>query len=126
MIWLQTGFAMVILSASVKGVPRDLTDAARIDGCNEIRVFFNVIIPYVSGTILTVTTTILFLVLKIFDIVWVMTSGSFNTGIVASRMYEEAFVFRNFGRGSALAVFLFIIVIPVMIQNVRRMREQRR
>ena len=126
MIWLQTGFAMVILSAAVKGVPRDLLDAARIDGCNEIRVFFNVIIPYVSGTILTVTTTILFLVLKIFDIVWVMTSGDFDTGIVASRMYEEAFVFRNYGRGSALAVFLFLVVIPVMIRNIRNMREQRR
>ncbi len=126
MIWLQTGFAMVILSAAVKGVPKDLKDAARIDGCNEIRVFFNVIIPYVKGTILTVTTTILFLVLKIFDIVWVMTSGDFDTGIVASRMYEEAFVFRNFGRGSALAVFLFLVVIPVMIRNVRNMRELRR
>jgi alpha-glucoside transport system permease protein len=126
MIWLQTGFAMVILSASVKGVPRDLKDAARIDGCNELRVFFHVIIPYVSGTILTVTTTILFLVLKIFDIVWVMTSGDFDTGIVASRMYEEAFIFRNYGRGSALAVFLFIVVVPVMIRNIRRMREQRR
>lgn len=125
MIWLQTGFAMVILSASVKGVPRDLKDAARIDGCNEIRVFFNVIIPYVSGTILTVTTTILFLVLKIFDIVWVMTSGDFDTGIVASRMYEEAFVFRNYGRGSALAVFLLLVVIPVMIRNVSKMRQQR-
>jgi alpha-glucoside transport system permease protein len=126
MIWLQTGFAMVILSAAVKGVPKDLLDAARIDGCNEVRTFFSVIVPYVSGTILTVTTTILFLVLKIFDIVWVMTSGDFDTGIVASRMYEEAFVFRNFGRGSALAVFLFIIVIPVMIRNIRNMREQRR
>ena len=126
MIWLQTGFAMVILSAAVKGVPKDLLDAARIDGCGEIRVFFNVTVPYVSGTILTVTTTILFLVLKIFDIVWVMTSGDFDTGIVASRMYEEAFVFRNYGRGSALAVFLFIVVIPVMIRNIRNMREQRR
>ncbi|MFW5685498.1 MAG: carbohydrate ABC transporter permease [Spirochaetota bacterium] len=126
MIWLQTGFAMVILSAAVKGVPRDLLDAARIDGCNEIRVFFNVIIPYVSGTILTVTTTILFLVLKIFDIVWVMTSGDFDTGIVASRMYEEAFVFRNYGRGSALAVLLFLVVIPLMIRNIKNMREKRR
>lgn len=125
MIWLQTGFAMVILSAAVKGVPKDLLDAARIDGCGEIRVFFNVIIPYVQGTILTVLTTILFLVLKIFDIVWVMTSGDFGTHIVASRMYEETFIFRNFGRGSALAVFLFIIVIPFMVRNVRQMRENR-
>ncbi|MFP3958627.1 MAG: carbohydrate ABC transporter permease [Spirochaetaceae bacterium] len=126
MVWLQTGFAMVILSASVKGVPKDLLEAARIDGAGEIRVFFNVTVPYISGTILTVWTTILFLVLKIFDIVYVMTSGRFETGIVASRFYEEAFVFRNFGRGAALAVFLFIVVIPFMIQNVRSMQERRR
>jgi len=125
MVWLQTGFAMVILSAAVKGVPKDLLDAARIDGCGEIRVFFSVIIPYVQGTILTVLTTILFLVLKIFDIVWVMTSGDFGTHIVASRMYEETFIFRNFGRGAALAVFLFIIIVPFMIRNVRQMRENR-
>jgi alpha-glucoside transport system permease protein len=126
MIWLQTGFAMVILSASVKSVPKDLLDAARIDGAGEIRAFFNVIIPYISGAILTVTTTILFLVLKIFDIVYVMTSGQFDTGIVASRMYQEAFVYRNFGRGSALAVFLFVVVIPVLIRNVKQQRELRR
>lgn len=126
MIWLQTGFAMVILSASVKGVPKDLLEAARIDGAGEVRAFFNVTVPYISGSILTVTTTILFLVLKIFDIVYVMTSGRFGTGIVASRFYQEAFIFRNFGRGSALAIFLLIVVIPFMIRNVRSMREKRR
>jgi len=126
MIWLQTGFAMVILSAAVKGVPKDLLDAARIDGAGEIRAFFNVIVPYISGTILTVTTTILFLVLKIFDIVYVMTSGNFDTGIVASRLYKEAFIYRNFGQGSALAVFLLVVVVPFMIRNVTQMREQRR
>jgi alpha-glucoside transport system permease protein len=126
MIWLQTGFAMVIQSAAVKGVPSALLEAARIDGAGEIRIFFNVIIPYIAGTILTVTTTILFMVLKIFDIVYVMTSGNYETGIVASRMYQEAFIYRNFGRGSALAVFLFIVVIPFMIRNITQMREQRR
>jgi alpha-glucoside transport system permease protein len=126
MIWLQTGFAMVILSASVKSVPKDLIDAARIDGAGEIRVFLNVTIPYIQQSILTVTTTIMFLVLKIFDIVWVMTSGQYGTGIVATRMYAEAFQFRNIGRGSALAVFLLIIVIPLMIRNVAQMREARR
>jgi alpha-glucoside transport system permease protein len=126
MIWLQTGFAMVIQSAAVKGVPTALLEAARIDGAGEIRIFFNVTIPYISGTILTVTTTILFMVLKIFDIVYVMTSGNYETGIVASRMYKEAFIYRNFGRGSALAVFLFIVVIPFMIRNITQMREQRR
>ena len=126
MIWLQTGFAMVILSASVKGVPKDLLEAARIDGAGEVRAFFNVTVPYISGAILTVWTTILFLVLKIFDIVYVMTSGRFDTGIVASRFYQEAFIFRNFGRGAALAVFLFVVVIPFMVQNVRSMQEKRR
>ena len=126
MIWLQTGFAMVILSASVKGVPKDLLEAARIDGAGEIRAFFNVTVPYISGSILTVTTTILFLVLKIFDIVYVMTSGRFGTGIVASRFYQEAFIFRNNGRGAALAIFLLLVVIPFMVRNVRSMREKRR
>lgn len=126
MIWLQTGFAMVIQSAAVKGVPNSLLEAARIDGAGEIRIFFNVIIPYIKGTILTVTTTILFLVLKVFDIVYVMTSGNYDTGIVASRMYQEAFIYRNFGRGSALAVFLFIVVVPFMIRNITQMREVRR
>ena len=126
MIWLQTGFAMVILSAAVKSVPRALFEAARIDGANEIRVFFSIIIPSISGTLLTVSTTLLFIVLKIFDIVFVMTSGNFDTGVVASRMYDEAFRFRNFGRGSALAVLLFLVVIPFMIRNIRQLREQER
>ena len=126
MIWLQTGFAMVILSAAVKGVPKDLWEAARIDGAGELRIFFQITIPYIQGTILTVWTTILFLVLKVFDIVYVMTSGNYDTGIVASRMYKEAFVYRNFGRGAALAVFLFIVVTPFLIRNVRQLRETRR
>lgn len=123
MIWLQTGFAMVILSAAVKGVPKDLLDAARIDGAGEVRSFFNVTVPYIQGTILTVLTTIVFLVLKIFDVVYVMTSGQFGTNIIALRMYQEAFVQRNFGRGSALAVILFVVVIPLLIRNVRGMRK---
>lgn len=125
MIWMQTGFAMVILSAAVKGVPSTLLDAARIDGAGEVRVFFNVIIPYVSGTILTVTTTILILVLKIFDVVFVMTSGQYQTGVVAFRMYQEAFIFRHFGRGSALATVLFLAVLPIMIRNMKEMRTRR-
>ena len=124
MIWLQTGFAMVILSAAVKGVPRELLEAASIDGAGEIRVFFRITIPQIRGTVLTVSTTILFLVLKIFDVVFVMTSGNFDTDVVASRMYAEAFRFFDFGRGSALAVLLFIIVIPFMFRTVRRMRKE--
>ncbi len=126
MIWLQTGFAMVIQSAAIKGVPASLHEAATIDGANAIQVFFKITVPYVKGAIITVMTTILFLVLKVFDVVYVMTSGQFSTSVVASKMYEEAFVFRNYGRGSALAVFLLIVVIPFIIRNITHMREARR
>ncbi len=123
MIWLQTGFAMVILSSAVKGVPASLLEAARIDGAGEFRIFFQVIIPYVSGTILTVTTTIVILVLKIFDVVFVMTSGRFNTDVVANMMYNQMFTRGQYGRGAALAVLIFIAVTPVMIRNIRNMNE---
>jgi alpha-glucoside transport system permease protein len=123
MIWLQTGFAMVILSSAVKGVPSSLIEAARIDGAGEFRIFFQVIIPFVSGTILTVTTTIVILVLKVFDVVFVMTSGRFNTEVVANMMYNQMFIQGTYGRGAALAVIIFIAVTPVMIHNIRRLNE---
>jgi alpha-glucoside transport system permease protein len=123
MIWLQTGFAMVILSSAVKGVPSSLMEAARIDGAGEIRIFFQVIIPYVGATILTVTTTIVILVLKIFDIVFVMTSGRFNTDVVANMMYSQMFTRGQYGRGAALAVIIFVAVTPVMIRNIRSMNK---
>lgn len=121
MIWLQTGFAMVILSSAVKGVPGSLLEAARIDGASEIRIFFSVIIPYIGGTILTVTTTIVILVLKVFDIVFVMTSGRFNTDVVANMMYQQMFRTGQSGQGAALAVLLLIAVIPIMIRNIRNL-----
>jgi alpha-glucoside transport system permease protein len=124
MIWLQTGFAMVIISAAVKGVPKELIEAARIDGASELQIFWRVIIPSIKGTLITVATTILILVLKVFDIVFVMTSGQFDTEVVANRMYSEMFRFRDFGAGSALAVLLLVAVIPAMISNVRSLREQ--
>lgn len=123
MIWLQTGFAMVILSSAVKGVPSSLLEAARIDGAGEFRIFFQVIIPFVSATILTVTTTILILVLKIFDVVFVMTSGRFNTDVVANMMYNQMFSQGEYGRGAALAVIIFIAVTPIMIRNIRSMKD---
>jgi alpha-glucoside transport system permease protein len=125
MIWMQTGFAMVIISAAVKGVPDSLLEAARIDGANEVQIFFNVIIPYIRGTIITVATTILILVLKVFDIVFVMTSGNFETEVLANRMYSEMFRFRDYGAGSAIAVILMIAVIPIMIYNIREWAEER-
>jgi len=126
MIWMLTGFAMVVISSAVKGVPGSLLEAARIDGATEIQIFFRVIIPYIQGTLLTITTTVLIMVLKVFDIVFVMTSGQFNTEVIANRMYSEMFTFRHFGRGGALAVILLVAVIPVMVYNIRSLRESRR
>ncbi len=123
MVWLQTGFAMVILSSAVKGVPSSLLEAARIDGAGEFRIFFQVIIPFVSGAILTVTTTIVILVLKVFDVVFVMTSGRFNTEVVANMMFNQMFIQGTYGRGAALAVIIFIAVTPVMIHNIRKLNE---
>jgi alpha-glucoside transport system permease protein len=124
-IWILVGFAMVVISAAVKGVPNEQLEAARIDGATEIQTFFKVIIPNIRGTLLTVTTTILIMVLKVFDIVYVMTSGHFNTQVIANSMFVQMFTFRQFGRASALAVILLIGVIPVMIYNVRSLREGR-
>lgn len=126
MIWILTGFAMVVLSAAIKGVPGELLEAARIDGASEMRIFFGVIIPYIRGTLITISTTVLIMVLKVFDIVFVMTSGQFETEVIANRMFREMFIFGNFGRSSALAVILLVAVIPVMIYNVRGLEASRR
>ncbi|MCJ7536655.1 MAG: sugar ABC transporter permease [Anaerolineales bacterium] len=125
MIWILTGFAMVVLSSAIKGVPSELLEASRIDGANEIQIFFRVIVPYIRGTIITITTTVVIMVLKVFDIVFVMTSGQFETQVIANRMFQEMFTFRNAGRASALAIILLIAVTPVMIYNVRNMRTGR-
>jgi alpha-glucoside transport system permease protein len=124
LIWLQTGFAMVILSSAIKSVPDDLLEAARIDGANEFQVFWRVVFPSISSTVVVVGTTIVITVWKVFDIVWVMTGGKFGTSVVAERMITEIFLFRNDGIGAALAVVLFLAVIPIMIVNVRKFREQ--
>jgi alpha-glucoside transport system permease protein len=124
LIWMQTGFAMVLLSAALKGVPEELLEAARIDGANEIQIFFRVIIPYIQGTIITVSTTIVILTLKIFDIVFVMTNGNLGTEVMASQQYKQMFKFQDFGKGSAVAIVLLIAVIPVMIYNLRQFRER--
>ena len=123
-IWLQAGFAMVLFSAALKGVPEEILEAARIDGASETQVFFRIMIPYIMGTIITVTTTIVIFTLKIFDVVWVMTGGQFGTDVIATQFYRQSFIARNAGYGSAIAVILLIAVIPVMIYNLRQFREQ--
>ena len=126
LIWLQTGFAMVVLSASIKGVPGELMEAARLDGANERQVFLRVIIPMIRGSIITVSTTIAIVTIKIFDIVYVTTGGRFNDDVVAVRMFHEMFQFFNDGVGAALATLLFIAVMPVMYVNLRNFRRQQR
>ena len=124
MVWLQTGFAMVVLSAAIKGVPSEVIEAARIDGARESQVFFRVIVPMIKGSILTVATTIAIAVLKVFDIVFVTTGGRFDSDVIANLMFTEFFRFRNFGHAAALAVVLFLAVVPLMVVNVRNLRRQ--
>ncbi len=124
LIWLQTGFCMVLISAAIKGVSAELMEAARIDGANEFQLFGRIVIPLIAPTLATIATTILILTLKVFDIVWVMTNGNFGTEVIANRMIKEMFEFRNFGHGSAIAVVLLVVTIPFMIYNVRRFNAE--
>jgi alpha-glucoside transport system permease protein len=123
-IWMWTGFCMVILSASLKSIPDEVMEAARVDGAGEWQIFWGITIPLMKSTIAVVATTMVINVLKVFDIVYVMTNGNFNTEVIANRMYKEMFTFQDFGRASAIAVLLLIAVIPVMIFNIGRFREQ--
>jgi alpha-glucoside transport system permease protein len=123
-IWLQTGFAMVLFSAALKGIPEELVEAGRVDGANEVQIFFRLMIPYIMGTIITVWTTVVIFTLKIFDVVYVMTGGQFGTHVIATQFYRQSFTARNSGIGSAIAIILLLTVIPVMIYNLRQFREQ--
>ena len=125
LIWIQTGFAMVILSAALRGVPTDTIEAARIDGANELQIFFEIMVPQVLSTILVVWTTITITVLKVFDIVMAMTGGQWDTSVLANLMYD--WMFRgggDYGRSSTLAMVLMLAVIPVMAFNIRRFRAE--
>jgi len=126
MVWLQTGYAMVILSSAIKGVPAELLEAARIDGANEFKIFFSIIVPYIKGTLLTVTTTIIIFSLKTFDVVRVMTGGNNGTNVIANEFYLQSFTYNHAGRASAIAIVLLLLVTPVIINNVRSFNQQRR
>jgi alpha-glucoside transport system permease protein len=125
MIWIQTGFAMVVLSAAIKAIPGDVVEAATLDGATGWRLFSRVTIPMIRTTLIVVVTTIMIATLKIFDIVRVMTNGNFGTQIVANEMYSQAFVQFDVGRGSALAVILFLGVIPLVTYNIVQLRRER-
>jgi alpha-glucoside transport system permease protein len=123
-IWMWTGFCMTILSSALKSIPEELIEAARIDGANESQTFFKIMIPIIKPTITVVITTMVINVLKLFDIVYVMTGGNFGTEVIATRMYDE--MYKNFqtGRGTAIAVVLIIAIIPFMYMNIKRFMEQ--
>ncbi|GAB4311588.1 MAG: hypothetical protein Kow0097_13180 [Candidatus Bipolaricaulota bacterium] len=123
-VWVWTGFCMVIISAAYKGIPREMQEAARIDGANEWQVFRHVTIPFLKSTLAVVTTTMIVFVLKVFDIVYMMTNGAYDTDVIANRMYNEMFQFNNYGMASAIAVILFLAIIPFLVINVRRFRVQ--
>jgi alpha-glucoside transport system permease protein len=124
LIWLQTGYAMVIISAAIKGIPAELLEAGRTDGATEVQVFFRIIIPYIRGTLVTVSTTIILFTLKVFDIVLSMTGGNFGTQVIANEQFSQMFRAYNYGRGAAIAVVLLILVTPVMYYNLRQFARQ--
>lgn len=126
MVWLQTGYAMVILSSAIKGVPAELLEAARIDGASEVRAFFGITIPYIKGTLITVVTTIVIFSLKTFDIVRVMTGGNNSTNVIANEFYLQSFSYNHAGRASAIAIVLLLLVTPVIINNLREFNKGRK
>ncbi|HEV8652520.1 MAG TPA: sugar ABC transporter permease [Actinomycetes bacterium] len=124
LIWAQAGFSMVLLSAAVKGVPEETLEAARIDGANERQIFFRVIVPQIWGTVITVFITVLITVMKIFDIVYVMTNGNFNTDVIAVRFFNELFRNGDNGKAAAIVVMLMIAVLPIIAYQVRHFRAE--
>jgi alpha-glucoside transport system permease protein len=123
-VWMFVGFCMVILSSGLKGIPEELLEAARVDGANEWQSFFRVTLPLLRPTVAVVTITMMISALKVFDVVYVLTNGNYNTDVIGTRMYKELFSSRNFGHASAIAVVLLIAILPVMIANIRNLRAQ--
>lgn len=125
-VWMWTGFSMVIISAALKGIPDDIIEAAKIDGASRLVMFWRITIPMIGPTLGVVTITMVINILKIFDVVYVMTGGNYNTSVVAMEFYNELFQFNNYGLASALAVLLTIAILPVMFINVRRIVAEER
>lgn len=124
MIWLNAGYAMVLLSAAIKGVPEETIEAARVDGATEQQAFFRVIMPQIRATIVAVFITVLISVMKVFDIVLAMTTGQFNTNVLGLEFYNQLFSFQNQGKASAVVVVLLVAVIPVIVYQIRSYRQQ--
>lgn len=124
LIWIQTGFAMVILSAALRGIPEETLEAAVIDGANDFQIFFHIMVPQIWSTIAVVWTTITIVVLKVFDIVFAMTNGQWNSQVLANLMYDWMFRGFDFGRGAAIAIVLMVLVTPIMVSNIRRAKSE--
>jgi alpha-glucoside transport system permease protein len=123
MIWIQAGFAMTVLSAAIKAIPGDIIEAARLDGVGGLRLFFYITLPSIRPAVVVVVTAISIAVLKVFDIVRTMTGGQFGTSVVANEFYAQSFRLANLGMGAALAMILFVLVVPIVVYNVRQMRK---
>ncbi|MFT7107635.1 MAG: alpha-glucoside transport system permease protein [Yoonia sp.] len=126
LIWIQTGFAMVILSAALRGIPEETIEAAIVDGANPFQVFFKIKMPQISGTIVVVWTTITLVVLKVFDIVFAMTNGQWETQVLANFMYDKLFRANDWGVGSASAMVIMLLVSPILVWNVYNARKEMR
>jgi alpha-glucoside transport system permease protein len=124
LIWLQVGFAMILLSSAIKGVPEDTLEAARIDGAGEFKIFTRVVIPQIMGTIITVFITVVILVLKVFDIVYVLTDGRDKTQVIANLFFAELFRNSQAGRAAAIVVVLLVLILPVLVYQVRHFRKE--
>lgn len=125
MVWVQAGFAMVVLSAAIKAVPSDIVEAARLDGANAWQLFSRITVPSIRASLIVVLTTICIATLKVFDITQTMTGAEFGTQVLANEMYDWSFTFGDNGVGSAMAVVIFVLVIPVVIYNVRQMNKNK-
>jgi len=126
LIWIQTGFAMVILSAALRGIPEETIEAAIVDGANPFQVFFKIKVPQIVGTIVVVWTTITLTVLKVFDIVFAMTNGQWETQVLANYMFDKLFRANDWGAGSASAIIIMLLVSPILIWNVVSARKEMR
>ncbi|SEW13247.1 carbohydrate ABC transporter membrane protein 1, CUT1 family [Cognatiyoonia koreensis] len=124
LIWIQTGFAMVILSAALRGIPEETIEAAIVDGANPFQVFFKIKMPQIAGTIVVVWTTITLVVLKVFDIVFAMTNGQWETQVLANYMFDKLFRANDWGVGSASAMIIMLLVSPILIWNVYNARKE--
>ncbi|WP_229403152.1 carbohydrate ABC transporter permease [Micromonospora okii] len=125
MVWIQAGFAMVVLSAAIKAIPADIVEAARLDGVTPWQMFWQITMPSIRPALIVVVVTISIATLKVFDIVRTGTNGNYDTSVIANEMYNQSFRYGQNGQGSALAVFLFVLVIPLVIYQIRNLRQQR-